>query len=161
MVVIKRNGQKCPFDKIKIINAINNALKSCGYEICPHSPQIAEKIAEEIEKINKTELSVEEIQDLIEKKLMASSYKDVAKSFITYRQLRTMARNQYKDLMDAVSNKLGAKAVENQNANVDEHSFGGRVGEATRVVTKQYALNYCMSKMAKENHLNNEIYIHN
>ena len=43
---------------------------------------------------------------------------------------------------------------------MDEYSFGGRMGEATDVMTKQYALDYCVSKMAKENHLNNEIYIH-
>ena len=53
-----------------------------------------------------------------------------------------------------------ATNVENQNANVDERSFGGRVGEASRVVTKEYALDYCMSEMARSNHLNNEIYIH-
>ena len=43
---------------------------------------------------------------------------------------------------------------------MDEYSFGGRMGEATDVMTKQYALDYCVSKMARENHLNNEIYIH-
>ena len=71
-----------------------------------------------------------------------------------------MARNQYKELMDAVSEKLTAKNVQNQNANVDEHSFGGRIGEAASVVTKNYALNYIVSPMAKQNHENNEIYIH-
>ena len=53
-----------------------------------------------------------------------------------------------------------AKKIDNQNANVDEHSFGGRIGEASSIVMRNYALNHCMSTMAKENHLNNEIYIH-
>lgn len=159
MIVIKRDGREVPFDSKRIENAIIKALKNCDYS--EEDFQIAEKIAKEIEKINTSEISVELIQDIIERKLMASHYKDAAKAYITYRQLRNMARNQYKELMDAVSNKLGAKDVQNQNANVDEHSFGGRIGEASRVVTKQYALDYCMSKMAKENHLNNEIYIHN
>ncbi len=56
--------------------------------------------------------------------------------------------------------KLLAENVKNQNANVDEKSFGGRVGEATRVITKEIALYDCMSEMARENHLNNMIYIH-
>ena len=56
--------------------------------------------------------------------------------------------------------KLEASNVKNQNANVDEKSFGGRMGEAEGVILKDYALNHCMSKMARDNHLNNEIYIH-
>ena len=53
-----------------------------------------------------------------------------------------------------------ASNVQNQNANVDEMSFGGRLGEAASLVTKQYALDHLMSKMAVRNHLNNEIYTH-
>jgi ribonucleoside-triphosphate reductase len=62
--------------------------------------------------------------------------------------------------MDAVSEKLECRNVKNQNANVDERSFGGRMGEANRVLTKQYALDYLISEKAKRNHLNNRIYIH-
>ena len=62
--------------------------------------------------------------------------------------------------MDAVEEKLLGKKIDNQNAYVDEASFGGRIGEMSRVVSKRYALDYCMSKMARENHENNEIYIH-
>jgi ribonucleoside-triphosphate reductase len=50
--------------------------------------------------------------------------------------------------------------VQNQNANVDEASFGGRIGEASSVVTRRYALDYLISKKARANHENNEIYIH-
>ena len=53
-----------------------------------------------------------------------------------------------------------ASDVKNQNANVDEHSFGGRRGEAANALMKDYALNYCMSDMARKNHLNNIIYTH-
>lgn len=71
-----------------------------------------------------------------------------------------MARSQYKDLMDAVRDKLSAKNVQNQNANVDEKSFGGRVGEASAIYNKHLALNYYMSEKSRDNHLNNRIYIH-
>lgn len=120
---------------------------------------LATKIAQEIENIDKT-LKVEEIQDLVEKKLMASKYKDVAKNYMNYRYLRTMARSQYKELMDSIAEKLSAKNVQNQNANVDEASFGGRMGEANDVVTRKYALEYIVSPKTKANHENNEIYIH-
>ena len=64
------------------------------------------------------------------------------------------------EFIRSISQKLRASDVQNQNANIDEHSFGGRVGEASDEMMKQYALDFCMSEMAKKNHLNNEIYIH-
>lgn len=157
MTVIKRNGIEVTFDKQKIICAIEKAMKSVeGGEV---DTALATKIALEIENIDKT-LKVEEIQDLVEKKLMASKYKDAAKNYMNYRYLRTMARSQYKELMDSIAEKLSAKNVQNQNANVDEASFGGRMGEANDVVTRKYALEYIVSPKTKANHENNEIYIH-
>lgn len=155
MIVIKRDGRHVTFDSNKIERAINKAFGSLNK---PEN-EIAHKIASEIEAMNK-ELTVEEIQDIIIKKLMASSHKDVARAYIEYMYLHKMARNNYRELMDAISEKLMATNVQNQNANVDEHSFGGRVGEASDVVLKRYALDYLVSPMARENHLNNEIYIH-
>lgn len=157
--VTKRNGKTVNFNKDKIVQAIMKAFVSSEHND-EAAKACAEKIANEIAASSQTIMSVEEIQDVIEKKLMASSYKDVAKTFINYRQLRSMARSQYKELWDAVSEKLTAKNVQNQNANIDEHSFGGRTGEATGVVTKKYALDYLVSPMAKANHENNRIYIH-
>ena len=157
MTVIKRNGIEVTFNKQKIINAIVKAMKSTdNVEI---DIAFATKIAQDIENLDKT-LKVEEIQDIVEKKLMASKYKDVAKNYMNYRYLRTMARSQYKELMGSIAEKLSAKNIQNQNANVDEASFGGRMGEANDVITRRYALEYLVSPMAKANHENNEIYIH-
>lgn len=159
MTVTKRNGSCVAFDKQKIISAMQKAFKETYGEINADMISCSEKVANEIEGMGK-DLGVEEIQDLVEKKLMATKYKDVAKVYINYRFLHKMARSQYTELMEAVGGKLAGKYIENQNANVDEHSFGGRVGEATRIVTKKFALEYIVSPMAKANHENNEIYIH-
>lgn len=105
-------------------------------------------------------LNIEEIQDLVERGLMSLKRKDVAKAYILYRDKRTKERNWNSAVMKTVKEKLEAKNVKNQNANVDEHSFGGRMGEANDAVMKQYALDNCMSEMSRNNHLNNEIYIH-
>ena len=158
MIVIKRDGREVDFDKSKIFNAVYKAFEQLGKPV-EESTQVSSKIANEIESTNKN-YTVEEIQDIVEKKLMATAHKDVAKAYINYRQLHKMARSQYKELMDAVGEKLSGNNIENQNANVDEHSFGGRMGEATRIVTKKFALEYLVSPMAKRNHENNEIYIH-
>lgn len=161
MQVIKRDGTRVDFDKQKIIMAIMKAFHE-RYEIISDDMMFcAEDIAYEIEIMSEgRELNVEEIQDIVEVKLMATRYKDVAKAYTNYRYLHGIARNQYRDLMNAVDEKLSAKNVQNQNANVDETSFGGRIGEAADVVTKKYALDYIVSPMARANHENNEIYIH-
>jgi ribonucleoside-triphosphate reductase len=114
----------------------------------------------EIVKEMERPFTVEQIQDLIEEYLMRSERPDVARSYIRFRYKREVAREHKDDFMKAFSEKLEAKNVQNQNANVDEHSFGGRTGEAAGILTKQYALDYCISKKAVANHLNNEVYIH-
>lgn len=154
--VIKRDGREVDFDKTKIISGIDKAFRALNQT---DENGIAEKIADSLEAMDKT-LDVDEIQNIIEAKLMASKHKDVAKEYVNYRYLHKMARSQYNELMNAVADKLTARNVQNQNANIDEASFGGRIGEASSVVTKQYALEYLVSPMAKANHLNNEVYIH-
>lgn len=160
MYVIKRDGRKVPFDKSKISNAIAKAFLESDGSIKPESLQIMNDVADEIAETNKEVMSVEEIQDDVESKLMNSNRKDIAKTYILYRDQRTRVRNRNSMLMKSVAEKLNASNVQNQNANVDEQSFGGRVGEASDAVMKQYALDYCMSEMSKNNYLNNEIYIH-
>lgn len=157
--VIKRNGKRVKFDREKIINAIEKAFLEVDNEIVEKAHQKAKEIATYIEEQEKT-LSVEEIQDIVEDKLMASNRKDVARAYVRYRYKKEMIRNTDNNLMTEISEKIMASNVQNQNANVDEHSFGGRMGEARNSVMKKYALDYIISDMAKKNHLNNEIYIH-
>lgn len=159
--VVKRDGREVNFDKQKIIKAITKAF----VEVYPESltnemHDFCCRIATDIESKVEDKVDVEQIQDVVVKRLMGSKWKKVAEEYVQYRYLHSLARNQYTELMDAVAEKLSASNVQNQNANVDEHSFGGRMGEANDVVTRKYALDYIVSPMAKANHLNNEIYIH-
>ena len=159
----KRDGRIVDFDQNKIIDAILAAFKEVDGELTDYAYIKAGNIADYIEHYSKEKdraLSVEEVQDLVEAGLMSTKRKDVAKAYILYRDERTKERNRKNKLIKEAGEKLKASNVQNQNANVDEHSFGGRMGEANEVLTKQYALDYIISPMAKENHLNNEIYIH-
>lgn len=158
MVVIKRDGTEAPFDKHKIIVAIDKAFIEVDGQL--YENETAEDIAQEIQLLDKNKISVEEIQDYVEDALMQSERKDVARAYIRYRYKREVAREKKDDFMEAISEKLTASNVQNQNANIDEKSFGGRKGEAANVLMKQYALDYCVSPMSRNNHLNNEIYIH-
>lgn len=159
MLVIKRDGRVVQYERGKVSNAILKAFEEVNGEIDAKAKNIAESIELYVESLDRN-IAVEEIQDIIEQKLMASEYKQVAKCFIIYRNDRSRIRQQKSDLMRRVRTKLMADEVENQNANVDERSFGGRIGAVSSEVMKEYALNECMSKMAKKNHINNEIYIH-
>ena len=157
----KRDGRLVEFNRKKIIQAIVKAFIDVDGEVTPYAEEKANKIASFIEeKSYDTILTVEEIQDLVEKGLMSTKRKDVARRYITYRDERSRIRSWNNKMMDNVAVKLAASDVQNQNANVDEYSFGGRRGEADSVIFKQYALDNLMSKMARDNHLNNEIYIH-
>jgi len=158
--VIKRDGREVSFNQDNIRSAISKAFIEVDGEVNDSAAIIVNRIANQISELNKDKMPVEEIQDIIENKLMQSSRKDVAKIYILYRNERTKAREKNSKLIKSVTEKLMATNVQNQNANVDEKSFGGRMGEANDAVMKQYALDYCMSEMAKNNHLNNEIYIH-
>lgn len=161
MKVIKRDGREVQFDKNKITNALTQAFIEVDKELTEEDKIKINNITDSVFKIvnNKT-ISVEEIQDIVEQKLMTSNRKDVAKVYIIYRNDRNKIREQKSELMKNISEKLMAANVQNQNANVDEKSFGGRIGAASDEVMKKYALDNCMSEMAKNNHLNNEIYIH-
>ena len=159
-VVVKRDGRKEPFSKDKIVSAIKKAFASVDGELRPEALSISENVAEAIQYDNNKMLSVEDIQDIVENKLMQSFRKDVAKAYIIYRNERTKIREKNSKFTKSIGEKLYAKHVENQNANVDERSFGGRVGAAASELTKKYALDYIVSDMARNNHLNNEIYIH-
>ena len=163
MQVIKRDGRKVEFD----INKIKEAIRKAYVEVYPDKRVINDQkilsiihtISNKINNYGFSEITIEQIQDIVESELMEKD-KTVAKAYITYRYRHTMARDEYKALMADVKEKLSAENVQNQNANVDEYSFGGRIGETADIVMKRYALDYCMSDMAKNNHLNNEIYIH-
>ena len=159
MIVIKRDGKKVDFDVYKIKQALIGA-NSRSQEM---SDSDIDKITEIIlNKCNKVsgDLKVEDIQDIVEDTLLESEFTRTAKTYILYRDKRTRIRQGKSKLLKEVGNKLMGVHIVNQNANVDERSFGGRKGEADSVLTKQYALDYCMYEKSRNNHLNNEIYIH-
>ena len=157
MNIQKRNKQVVPFDENKIIHAINAAMIEVDGQLYESETafNIASDIKEEIAK-SPIMVDVETIQNWVEEELMKSERPDVARAYIRFRYKKEVARNYTNDFMNAVAEKLQAKSVENQNANVDERSFGGRIGEASRLLMKKYALDYCVSDMARRNHENND-----
>ena len=156
MRVIKRDKTLEVFQFSKIENAITKAFEAVGQLV---SKDVINCMREKYNENSDVDVDVESIQDEIEECLMFNN-PIVARSFIIYRYKHKMLRDEQSALEKDITKKLMASNVENQNANVDEQSFGGRMGEACRVVTKNDALKNHMSRKSRRNHLNNEIYIH-
>lgn len=163
MFVIKRDGRKVNFNGRKIKDAICGAYNDVFVDGDNGLGEIiGNEVIDKISKMKQDSIGVEDIQDIVEKTLMEDGYFDVAKAYIKYRYEHELARKkkEQEDFDSLITSKLMASNVQNQNANVDEHSFGGRMGEVNSEVLRQYALSHCVSQMARNNHLNNEIYIH-
>ena len=163
MYIIKRDGRRVKFDQNKIIDAVLAAFKEVDHELSDYAYIKAGNIADYIQETadkSDHELNIEEIQNFVEQGLMSTKRKDVARAYITYRNERTRERQARSDLQGRLMKKLKAIDVANQNANVDERSFGGRAGEVNSEVLRQQALDFFLSKMARTNHLENRVYIH-
>jgi ribonucleoside-triphosphate reductase (formate) len=160
--IIKRDGRAVIYDEDKIIKAMEKAFKASEQkEPDENFSVLIKSVCDHVKRILEIkDLSVEEIQNIVEQKLMGSKYKDVARVYITYRNERTKERNKRSDFMKVLKEKLMASNVQNQNANVDEFSFGGRRGEAASELTRQIALDNFISPMSRSNHINNRVYIH-
>jgi len=167
--VTKRNGQKEEFNFEKIKIAVGKAIGSqdpnkwettTGKLIGPVLVQALKTGVNNLFSDQDGEVSVEDIQDVVERIMMVNEYYDAAKRYILYREEHRKIRERDYVILNRMKEKLEAKNIENQNANVDEMSFGGRVGEASRIALKQLALSDYMSETSRNNHINNEIYIH-
>ena len=163
MQIEKRDGRVVDFNQNKIIDAILKAFLEVDGEISDYAYAKAGNIADYIldqAKQSDHLLTVEEIQDLVESGLMSTKRKDIAKSYIKYRDERTKERNRKTEVQQLVREKLYATNVQMSNANVDENSFGGRKGEMDSVIMKDIALSDLISDKAVQNHINNRVYIH-
>ena len=158
--VIKRDGKVVEFNSEKIKKAITKSAERVNEMSESDIDRITEIVVNKCERHAGDRIGVEEIQDLVEDTLLKSKFNRTAKSYILFRDMRTRNRDNKSRLLKDIAKKLNGTNIVNQNANLDEASFGGRKGEAANELMKWFALNNCMSKKSRENHLNNEIYIH-
>ena len=157
MTVIKRNGKIEQLSKKKIFDSICNANNASNEDDRLTQKQI-KRITDSVMAFCQDleePIEIDILEDIIEKKLMEAQGYEVAKRYITYRYEKERVRTSR-----SLTEKLTASNVQNQNANIDEFSFGGRTGETAGYITKQYALDHLISKKFVHNHNNNEVSIH-
>lgn len=95
MIIVKRDGRYVDYDRQRIVRAIQLAMEECHYENIGLADDLSYAIEQQMS--NKSQWSVDEIQNLVENKLMASDMPDVARSYIIYRNKRDKARNSSSD----------------------------------------------------------------
>jgi ribonucleoside-triphosphate reductase (formate) len=162
--VRKRDGKIEKFERQKIANAIYKAALACD----GHDRELAEKLAEEVEKVAEGKFgsrmpTVEEIQDIVEKVLIENRHAKVAKAFILYREKRTSAREL--NALTGATIDLFTKYLDSadwavkENANM-QHSVAGLNNYVREAFTKNYWLNEIYPQEVKEAHKSGALHLH-
>ena len=157
LTVIKRDGRIVGFNEEKIKAAIRKAMLSTEKG---EDNDLLCQISDRISYIGKEQMSVEEIQDLVEIELMKSERKDVAKNYISYREKRSIARRSktrdiFLEIINAKSND-----ITRENANMNADTPAGMMMKFASETTKPFVDDYLLSSEAKEAEQNNYIHIH-
>ena len=119
MIVTKRDGRQVEFDKDKIVKAISKAFVEVYSTVTDEMSGFANKVATEISS-KEADMTVEEIQDIVTKKLMLSRYKDVARRYIEYRYLHHLVRESNttdKSIKELIDGENDYWNTENSNKN--------------------------------------------
>ena len=159
MQVVKRDGRMVEYNRERIIKAISLAMMqtTAGVDI-----ELANKIADGVEKQleGKIQTTVYEIEDLVEKKLMASSRKEVAQMYITYRYNRDVARKaRSKDMfLEIIETK--SNDVTRENANMNADTPAGMMMKFASETTKPFVDDFLLSTEAREAVKGGYIHIH-
>ena len=163
--VVKRDGSIADFDISKISSAVGKAFESLGKET---HPSIIELLALHVtsdyeSKIKDGKITVEEIQDSVEKVLSESGYADVAKSYILYRRQREKIRNinsallNYKDIVDNYLQINDWRVKENSTVT---YSVGGLILSNSGAITANYWLSEVYDDEIAEAHRSAAIHLH-
>ena len=155
--VVKRDGRIVGFNREKIAAAIRKAMLTTENG---EDEVLVYKIVDRIEYRGKEQSSVEEIQDMVEFELMKSPRKEVAKSYIAYRDKRSIARKaktreMFLEIVDAKSND-----VTRENANMNADTPAGMMMKFSSETTKPFVDDYLLSEETLWAVRNNYLHIH-
>ena len=155
--VRKRDGRSVDFNNQKIIAAIAKAM-----HVTPDGEDVvlAARIAQEISLLDKDEMTVEEIQDVVEDHLMNSPRQEVAKEYIRYRNKRNIARKaKTNEIFEAI---IGAQAndITRENANMNADTPAGMMMKFASEATKSYVDECLLSDAVREAVAGNYIHVH-
>lgn len=165
LLVAKRDGETVEFQLDKITLAIKKAFKATGKS---YTADIIELLSLRVtsdfqKKIKDSRISVEDIQDSVEKVLEESGYTDVAKAYILYRKQREKIRNLDKtilDYKDVVDNYVKVEDWRVKENSTITYSVGGLILNNSGAVTANYWLTEVYDREISDAHVNGDIHIH-
>ncbi|MCI5764678.1 anaerobic ribonucleoside-triphosphate reductase [Actinobacillus porcinus] len=160
--VIKRDGAHASFEIQRIINAIKKAAKAVSVEDERYYHHIAQQVFEDIFNRYSQEIDISHIQQIVENKLMASAYPQVARAYIEYRHDRDLSREKRSKLTKEIEGLIEQTnmAVLNENANKDAKVIPTQRDLLAGIVAKHYAKQYLLPKDVVEAHERGEIHYH-
>ncbi len=155
--VLKRDGRRVDFNNQKIVAAI---LKAMDVTTNGEDIVLAAQIAHNISQLNREEMTVEEIQDVVENLLMNSPRQEVAKEYIRYRNKRNIARKAktneiFETIIDAQAND-----ITRENANMNADTPAGMMMKFASESTKPFVDDYLLSDEARDAVKDNLLHIH-
>lgn len=155
--VVKRDGRIVGFNEEKIAAAIRKAMLTT--EVGEDASLITQ-ITDRIAMRGKSQMTVEEIQDMVEMELMKSSRKDVAKIYIKYRDQRSIARKaKTRDIFLEIIN-IKSNDVTRENANMNADTPAGMMMKFASETTKPFVDDYLLSEEARDAVKHNYLHIH-
>lgn len=160
----KRNGTPVPFDVNKIRNAIHKANEAAQIEAI--APVQFEKLVDEVvESIPAGQVpDVEQVQDLVEEKLIANGFAKTAKAYILYRAEHTKVRKTEADLVNIYRELTFTSAadadIKRENANIDADTSMGTMLKYGSEGANYFVDNYILPKDIAAAHINGDIHIH-
>ena len=157
--IIKRDGKREAFSLEKIVRAITKAYRAGG--IADEEQAIARMAGDVASAIDKREISVEEIQDMVEERLMKRN-PSIAKRYIIYREWRNVERDRrstIKSVMDGIVT-VEKNDINLSNANMSSHTPAGQMMTFASEITKDYALKYLVGARHGRAHRDGDIHIH-
>lgn len=161
--IIKRDGQEVKFNDSKIEKAIEKALRASGEYISGRSKGVTKKVVESIRSTNPCfkNLTVELVQDEVEKALIAENLAETAKRYILYReqhaQIRRLVDAETVDIVDRYLDRSDWQVKENSNM---AFSLQGLNNHIASEVSKVYWLDKVYPSEVKQAHLSGDIHIH-
>lgn len=155
--VIKRDGRVVGFNEEKIMTAIRKAMLHTEHG---EDRELTRQITDHITCKGNAQMTVEEIQDLVELELMKSSRKDVAQKYIAYRNQRSIARKaKTRDMFLEIIN-IESNEITRENANMNADTPAGMMMKFASETTKPFVDDYLLSDEIKNAIAQNYLHIH-
>jgi len=157
LYVVKRDGRKVKFNSDKITKAIKRSSEELGYDLKESEAiDLTQGIITSIEEEDLEEVTVEQIQNFVEKVLTEKGYTNISKSYSAYRNERTRVRELKSDLMKAI--QLIGVETDRDNANVG-NNFSSKLLRIASESNKWHNLSSMPKQLAKA-HENGDVYYH-